>query len=238
MAPVLCQALRTFVPYAERHGYELRVGSGESEGRPAAWAKVVFLRQLLREYDEVLWLDADIAILDPSEDLAAHVRPDAYQALVETRLGDLLWVNSGVWFLRAGERSDSFLYAVWNSTDHIDHIWWENAAVVELLGYDIECRAPRAASPWSDGTQMLPEEWNIQMDSQGLRPARIRHYSAQANDRREQWIRADADRVSGNPAWLLGASRRWAVHYAPKSPGDLVVKLRRRALVALASLTG
>lgn len=49
MEPVLRQALRTFVPYAQRHGYAVRVANGESRGRPPAWAKVLFLQQLLDE---------------------------------------------------------------------------------------------------------------------------------------------------------------------------------------------
>jgi galactosyl transferase GMA12/MNN10 family len=233
MEPVLCQALRTFVPYSQRHGYELRIGTGESLGRPAAWAKVPFIQRLLGEYQEVLWLDADVVILDLAEDLADHVEPDAYQALVENRVGDRTWVNTGVWFLRADERTDRFLQAVWDSTDYIDHPWWENTPVLEMLGYNIGGLGSRRVTSWSEGTQILPEEWNVQVDTHGMQRARIRHYSAQTNDRREQWMRADADRASGHPAWVMGASKRWAVRHLPRSPGDLFGRVRRRALVAV-----
>jgi glycosyl transferase family (putative galactosyltransferase) len=238
MEPVLCQALRTFVPYAQRHGYEIRIGSGESDGRPAAWSKVLLLQRLLAEYDEVLWLDADLVILDQSEDLAASVPPASYQALVETRYEDQAWVNSGVWYLRSDERTARFLQAVWDSTEHIDHPWWENAPILELLGYDLDPRVPRRPTPWSEGTTILPEEWNRQMDTFDLRAkARIRHYAATSNTRREQWIRTDADRVTGNPTWVIGAGRRFAARHAPRavprSPADLMAKVRRRARVAL-----
>ncbi len=232
MEPVLCQALRTFVPYSQRHGYELRIGMGESEGRPPAWAKVLFLRELLRKYEEVLWLDADVVILDPTEDLADHVPPSAYQALVEKRFENRIWVNSGVWFLRADERSDKFLQGVWDSTDYIDHPWWENTPILEMLGYPIDAPGPRSASPWSEGTQILPEDWNVQVDTHGLRRCRIRHYSGQTNERREQWMRADADRATGRRTWVTGASRRWAIRHVPSSPSDLAGRLRRRALIA------
>ena len=238
MEPVLCQALRTFMPYARRHGYEVRIGSGESDGRPAAWAKLLFLERLLRDYDEVLWLDADVVILDPSEDLAAYVPLESYQALVQTRVEDMAWVNTGVWYVRADERTSRFLRAVWERTEFIDHIWWENAAALELLGYQLDERVPRQGSPSSDGTTILSEEWNRQMDAFRLRDrARMRHYVATPNDRRERWIRTDADRLAGNPAWMIGACRRLADLYAPRSvprsPADLSAKLRRRVRSAL-----
>lgn len=235
MEPVMCEALRTFVPYAERHGYEVRIGNGESQGRPPSWGKVLFIQQLLGEYQyqEVLWLDADVVILDFSDDLADDVAPDAYQAFVESRFEDRLWVNAGVWYLRADERTDRFLRTVWESTDYIHHAWWENAPVSELLGYNLDGRGPRRPTPWSKGTRILAQEWNVQVVPHGLRPAKIRHYSAETNDRREQWIRTDADRASGYRAWVIGASRRWAVRHVPRSPSELAVKLQRRARMAL-----
>ena len=232
MEPVLAQALRTFVPYAERHGYELRVGDGESGGRPAAWGKVLFLQRLLKEFDEVLWLDADIAIVDQSEDIARVVPPDAFQAFVETKIGAELYVNSGVWLLRADERTFDFLQAVWDSTDYIDHIWWENAPIVLMLGYNLEARPPRLATSWSAGTHLLPQEWNLQEHKQGLRGARVRHYSARSNARRVRWIRADADRLTGNPRWVLGSTQRWLERHLPSSREDLLVKVRRRVRLA------
>jgi hypothetical protein len=234
MEPVLCQALRTFVPYAARHGYDVRIGTGESQDRPAAWGKVLFLQQLLREYEEVLWLDADLAIVDGTEDLADHVPADAYQAFADSRFEDRVWVNTGVWFMRADERTERFLQAVWDSTEYIDHPWWENTPILELLGYDIDDRVGRRPTEWSTGTAMVDQTWNVQLIPHGFRPGtRIRHYAAVPNDRREQWIRTDADRASGNRAWMAGASRRWLVRHLPTSGTDLSVKLRRRALIAL-----
>ncbi len=151
---------------------------------------MLFFQQLLREYEEVLWLDADVAIVDASEDLADSVRPGAYQAMAEMRFEDRTWVNAGVWHLRADERTDRFLQAVWDSTEYIDHVWWENAAVLELLGYSLDNLGPRRPTPWAEGTQFLSNEWNMQTVPHGLRGAKIRHYSDVSNVRREQWIRA------------------------------------------------
>jgi hypothetical protein len=227
MEPVLRQALRTFGPYAERHGYELRLGESDDHGRPPAWAKVPFLRALLGEYDEVLWLDADLAILDGTRDIADWVAPDAYQALVEVRIEVLRSVNTGVWFLRARERTHEFLEAVWDSTAYIHHQWWENAAVLDLLGYSLDGYGEPRRTAWWEGTQILPEEWNTLVGAHGMRRARIRHYTGHPNDRRERWIRCDADRAEGNLRWPIGATRRWFERHLPRSGSELKGKIRR-----------
>ena len=59
MGPVLELAVQTFERYADRHGYDLVIGDGDSFGRPPSWAKIPLLRRLLDEYDEVLWIDSD-----------------------------------------------------------------------------------------------------------------------------------------------------------------------------------
>jgi hypothetical protein len=227
MEPVLAQALRTFVPYAYRFGYEIRIGSGDSQSRPASWAKVLFLQKLLTEYDEVLWLDADVVILDASVDLAASVGPDAYQAFAEWRLDGDIGLNVGVWFLRASKRTQGFLQAVWDSTQFINHRWWENAAVLALLGHSVDGSDSGEHSPWAKGTEFVAEEWNMFVAKHGLRPARFRHYATVSNERRERWMRADADRLAQNPMWRLGASRRWLDRHVPGSRAELQAKVQR-----------
>lgn len=229
MGAVLEQALRTFRPYAELHGYDLHIGDGESGGRPPAWGKVLLLQDLLERYDEVLWLDADLVILDASEDIASLVDRDSFQALVE-QISDHKGVNCGVWFLRSCERTKSFLASVWAMTQYIDDPSWENGAVLDLLGYDLHGRASRQPSPWVSGTQTLPQEWNMLVFEHGIRadPARVRHYAATTNDRRERWMRADADRIEGRTSWVVGAMSRWAERHVPTSPSALRAKIERR----------
>jgi hypothetical protein len=60
----------TFAEYAREWGWDL-VLSGEdlSQGRPASWAKLPFVLELLAEYDFVLWIDPDAAFLRFDEDI-------------------------------------------------------------------------------------------------------------------------------------------------------------------------
>jgi hypothetical protein len=176
LAPVLALVLPTFAAYARRHGYQLVVGDGASDGRPPAWAKVPLLRRLLDEVDEALWIDADAVILDERVDLTSEVAPDAYQALVRhvTHDGDV--PNTGVWFLR-GQRGRDLLDAVWQREEYTEHKWWENAAVMDLLGYCLD--VPTQAlleTPWVTGTHWLSPKWNAIPPWIPL-PCHVRHYA-------------------------------------------------------------
>jgi hypothetical protein len=176
LAPVLALVLPTFAAYARHHGYQLVVGEGDCDGRPPAWGKVPLLRRLLNEFDEALWIDADAVILDKSVDLTSEVAPDAYQALVRhvTHDGDM--PNTGVWFLR-GQQGRDLLDAVWRREEYRQHRWWENAAVMDLLGYSLD--VPTQAlheTPWVSGTHWLHPTWNAIPPWIPL-PCHIRHYA-------------------------------------------------------------
>lgn len=69
---LLALAARSFRPYAARHGYNLELRTQIIDpSRPAPWSKVVLLRNLAERYDLLLWLDADLVIVDRSLDIAS-----------------------------------------------------------------------------------------------------------------------------------------------------------------------
>lgn len=123
-------ALPSFHQFADRHGYETIVADVECE-RPPSWHKVPAIRGCLMEYDEVLWVDADVVIVDSSEDLS--VPADAWQAMVahHTNCGEV--PNLGVWLVRRPMLP--ILDRIWTMTQYLDHGWWEQAAMCDLLGY-------------------------------------------------------------------------------------------------------
>jgi galactosyl transferase GMA12/MNN10 family len=176
LAPVLALVAPTFEAYARRHGFQLVVGDGASDGRPPAWGKVPLLRRLLDDVDEALWIDADAVILDDSVDLTSEVAPDAYQALVRHVTNDGDVPNTGVWFLR-GQRGRDLLDAVWRREEYSTHKWWENAAVMDLLGYSLDYPVQALhETPWVTGTHWLSPKWNAIPPWTPL-PCHIRHYA-------------------------------------------------------------
>jgi hypothetical protein len=128
-------ALPRIERYAARHGYDVVVGDGTNrEGRPASWSKVILLQRQLARYEACLWMDADLLIVDDSLDVGAEVPPAAAQAVACHSAPHCGTVpNFGLWFVRA--QALPFLDLVWELEVFWDHVWWEQAAALVLLGY-------------------------------------------------------------------------------------------------------
>lgn len=212
----------TFADYARRHGYELRTSTRADPERPAAWAKVAALRTALENADLALWIDADAAVVDPSRDIAEELAPGQDLALTQHRRGRWLVPNSGVMVLRATPLTRSLLARVWDGTRFLHHPWWENAALIDALGYDlpgrfepglrgrahrlgarVRRREPRPCGParpsrFLDATRFLGTEWNSIHEDPAARP-RIVHCLGTPVDQRRRDL-----------ATIVGAARRSA----------------------------
>jgi len=163
-ADLLAVSVHTLEEYAARHGYELCVADGvQVSGRPPAWDKILLIQELLTRFELVLWIDADAAVVDPSVDIAGMLGRRDLMALVahSTPEGDVPIANCGVWLLRNHRMTRRFLDDVWAKTEYVDHKWWENAAVLDLLGYELEPKVRFGSSTrMFRRTRFLPVEWN------------------------------------------------------------------------------
>lgn len=211
MSQLLDSSLQTLRPFAARHGYDLVVGHGECEDRPPAWGKVLLIRDLLSLYETVLWVDADAVIVDIAKDPADEVPHGYFQAMVRHSFGDELIPNTGVWLMRQSELSRSFLDEVWARKEFTTDQWWENAAVIDLLGYSIRPTRPVALSQFTAGTFWLGSEWNSHIGIDGLVDCRIRHYAGWNNERRRARMRLDVAAANDRRAIALGHTLAWKV---------------------------
>ena len=149
--------------FADQHGWDLIVETETRSGRPASWAKIPLLADLTHDYEVVAWVDADAVIVDDTHDLAAELRPGRDLYLVEHNVPELgqTTANAGVGMIRAGRWADRFLAEVWAQTDLVDHQWWENAAILRLLGYRLDHPARRHHStPWLSHVRFIDLAWN------------------------------------------------------------------------------
>jgi hypothetical protein len=233
-ARLLAAAFPNLHDYAQRHDYEIVVGTGASEGRPPSWGKVPLLQRLLASYEFVLWIDADAIFLDASIDIETVVPKDAYQAFAKTSLwpevGGEPYPCLGVWALRAGERTQRFLAAVWEQEDLSEHRWWEQAAAMRLLGWTTEFPPVKvSASEWDEGTFVLDEEWDmLPVLPIGYSPGRIRHYADWSYRRRAFDMGTDLAALRGARArhWAGLLERRLRPYYRPIT-GELRNRLNR-----------
>ena len=172
-AAMLDIARPSFQAFADRHGYDLITTAEIGTERPYSWYKLPLLIGLLAEYDEVLWLDADTVIVDGREDLS--VPDEAWQALVIHHTHEGIIPNLGVWLVRRAMLP--YLQRAWGMDEYCWHPWWENAAIMALMGYDpVRPVKPGEPTELSEHTYRLENSWNTtRVDHHAVCPARIQH---------------------------------------------------------------
>lgn len=120
--------------FAKRHNYDVLAHTHNPTDLPASWSKVTHLIDALElGYDVALWLDVDLIIVDPTDDmtipepmhqgLAQHIAQDGTKA-----------VNCGVWYLK--KEALPFLHEVQKTgpVEAANPLWWEQNAVLRVLG--------------------------------------------------------------------------------------------------------
>ncbi len=182
----------TFRFYAERHGYDLDLRTElTTPERPPAWSKIPLIRGLLADHDLVLWVDADAAIVDPTLDIADELGPRALMGLVAHTYEGQEIPNAGVWVLRRHRRVLRFLDEIWANVTYLDHKWWENAALIEGLGYSLEPRVePVRRSRMRSRTHYLDRSWNSIAADRADQP-RINHYPGRSREHRLAALQGD-----------------------------------------------
>ena len=152
-------AFPSFKAFADRHGWDIYRCDEVGKARPAPWYKVPVILELLDNYDEVLFLGADTVIVDGREDMV--VPPESWQALVEHHTGDGCVPNTDVWFCR--KPMIPVLNQIWDMEKWLMHGWWEQAALLELMGYNVWQPTRYLGEPTEvyNYTYFLNNSWNV-----------------------------------------------------------------------------
>jgi hypothetical protein len=182
--------------FAGRHGWSVIVNRVDRAcGRPTSWGKVPLLLELLRSYDLVGWIDADALIVDGSRDLAAELRRGKHLYWVEhAHPSGETTANAGVMMLRSTRWARRLLERAWACEDLIEHVWWENAALMRLLGYRIE-EHPVHRGPNQRllrHVRFLDLAWNSIPHWVASAAPRITHYAGLPLQERLERMRIDA----------------------------------------------
>ncbi len=198
--------------YAARHGFACHVERKLSTGRPPAWDKIVVLSALaMKGYAWLFWVDADALILDLEADIRGEIRADvdlylcAHHTWVEPMPAVAVRYdvpNTGVMLMRTGPWLSGFLTEVWEQDSYLEHPWWENAAIIHLMGYGrlldpAGVNAPRAEV--MDHVAWLGWQWNSVPGESDVAHPVIRHYTRRGDfETRLAEMRADLAALEGN----------------------------------------
>ena len=179
-----------------------------------SWDKVGFLLAYLDRYDGAFWLDADAVIVDDTFDIRRHLRDNAFGWVVHPIEGGV--PNFGVVVMTKAARP--FLMAMLARRGRYeDHPWWEQAAAMELMGYD---PSPRAGKRYVGGSIFkaaeLPLSWNVLFDRTPCAFPRIIH----ASGRHAPEVRIEAMKEAVRATKRAGVGAAQAVEHDETAQPD------------------
>ena len=135
----LQKGLKSKELYAEKQGYTYIQGDETfwDRNRPISWSKVPFLLSHLAKLPEgeLVWLsDADVLITNLNIRMEDNVVPllpsDKDMLMTFDSCGH---INAGNILMRNTPWLRDFWKRVYEQTDLIYHIWWENAGILKLM---------------------------------------------------------------------------------------------------------
>tara|TARA_R100000458_G_C8275369_1_gene250417 strand:+ start:785 stop:1423 length:639 start_codon:yes stop_codon:yes gene_type:complete len=163
-----------FLEYAQNHGYDYYVPSlgSFSEWRESntskgyAWLKIPLLSEVLSRYDVVLWIDADIVIVDGEKDILGDAG-DSPMSMVVHRVEKGRHPNTGVWLLRKEAKSIIDSIDIKTSIPCRVKRWYEQAALHRHFGMDLW--SPVLDTPRTSDWGELPYKYNaIKRDERAI----------------------------------------------------------------------
>ena len=146
--------------YARKYNADSKLIEFANQERPASWQKIPAIKNELDKYDLVLWIDADIVIINDSENIFDNILTDKIQYLVQHYVNNFVVPNAGMWILKKDMLE--YLDPIWNNDKYINHGWWEQASLLELMGFKIESYRTDLINKTAlyEKTQFLEQKWN------------------------------------------------------------------------------
>lgn len=145
--------------YCRGQRYDFRFyAKGFDKIRHPSWSKILFVREALRDYDWVMWMDADAIVTDHGKGLDYYMKLGGVLTIGE----DLpKWgLNAGVFLLRKCDPAFKWLDEVWETPKFV-RVNHEQERIVELapkMGSNVVVYPPRALQGFA-ATHEYPEKF-------------------------------------------------------------------------------
>ena len=98
--------------------------------RPYSWFKIDKLIEASKSNTGYsFWTDSDSIIVNYNYQIEQLIRPNKFLYVAK----DMHDINCGVLMIKNNEFMTNFLQQVWEQTQFINHVWWEQAAIIELI---------------------------------------------------------------------------------------------------------
>jgi hypothetical protein len=186
--------------YAQKHNYDLFIPSelffnAETKKLPPAWWKIDIIQYLFNQYDQVLWIDADVLICEFEKDIADEIDISNDFGVVVHETPDGHIPNSGVWFLN--NSSTNWLHKLKNFTNfRRSKCWWEQAALLYLIGIDPDAEKIILPHSYKIKWQTLDYSWNPHIhDHRGI-PLNTKFFHSTCYPNRMHAIKNMLDKIN------------------------------------------
>jgi len=189
--------LPSMLRYADLWDLEFISLPPEANGRPTSWYKIKRILEVLRSgFDYCLYLDTDAMFVRFDEDIREHLTDNKDLYLCRqypNKYHSTSYFNSGVMVWRKCAWSIDFLDEIWRQTEFINHHWWEQAAMLKLLGFQsaLGQGTDRLDSDAMEHVKELSQDWNsIPILTVAANPI-IRHFAMCSNRVRLEAIKRE-----------------------------------------------
>ena len=135
------------VNYCIKHGYSfIDDESIWDKSKPIPWSKILLLLKHLEKFDYLVWIDADILIMNM--DIKIETLIARYSDYDQISGSDWKMQNTGVWIIKNTDFSKRFLTEVWTnvydekSDPQERYMNWEQGSVINLMDRNVlNCKA-------------------------------------------------------------------------------------------------
>jgi hypothetical protein len=133
-------AIKTKGLYAEQNGYDFHIRNEVYDGkRQIMWYKIPSILKILRNYDFVVWFDADGHIMKPDTTIEGLI--DKFLPADQDILCTKDWngvINTGVMIIRNTPFSHKFLQDAWDNKNFPHPEFHEQASMADLITRNVD----------------------------------------------------------------------------------------------------
>jgi hypothetical protein len=155
-------------------------------------------------------MDADAVITRFNVDVRSIIKPDKdlYMVQHEYNGKDNPIPNSGFLVIRNTSWSKKLLEEIWQKKEYINHKWWENAALIDIMGYKNLVGGVRNLNhEMLAKVEFISSEWNYLPMLEVVAEPIVTHFAGMSRD----------DRLSQLPKTAMQAIQNWTENTYPEN---------------------
>ena len=192
--------------YAKKYNLRFEFLEMPVTNRVPTWNKIISIKEqiLKKENDYIMWVDADVFFPKDAENILSTIE-DNFEIYLTSHYSSVFKgsnfkntilttkrINCGVMIYKVSDFCVKFLNDVWNKKEYLDHFWYEQAAIMDLIGLKADITGNlednKGDDTYLNKIKFLPKEWNTipsfsEISSESLRPSIIHLAGMEDKDR-------------------------------------------------------